>query len=774
MYLGGVLTTRTTLRQCTREETSRMAAAPQGDNTPFAWHPGPVWAVAVTSDGTQIISAGDDGTLRRWNSTTGDPLGTPLAGHTGPVWAVAVTSDGTQIISAGDDGTLRRWNTTTGLQLLGTGEPAERGLLADVLSDRESGHDALGITQDVHRIAALLAALAVTPPLSVALLGDWGTGKSSFMQQLRDRLTDLASRSAMNGAPNAFAAHVRQVTFNAWHYSDDHLWVGLVEHMFRELALPATATTRPAADQLHQLEETVATKQAALDRLNKDLRTIDNIDDRHGFLGALMAPLRGAHVARAALHRVGQEVRGSGRRLAGALTLAVLGVALVVVGIRLGAGLRVWLSGGGAVAVLGSLVTAWQALQKYTDKARETLRSDQQELDAEVNQAEEDLTSIDPARRLNQLLSEISTAERYERFRGLTGRIHYDLLRLSKDLAAARQAWQDRGATGTPPLQRIVLYVDDLDRCTPQRVVDVLQAVNLLLSMDLFMVVAAVDPRWLLKSLTRHHAGLFDEKVGPLDYLDKIFHIPFALRPMGEHAADYLRSLLPAEDVGPGQHPTPVIPDQHATATPVTETPQPVPAGSSHAPSEQEPTDPPTQPAAPEQIDRNPDIPTTSGPPTPSSPRMDLNPQGLRVHQVEQDFLARLTPVLPTPRAVKKLANLYRLLRLSVPADRLNAFLGQQHDGPYQAAALLLAAVVGAPHEARELLTGLADVSPGQDIVEVLTTDGLPARLGDLITTIRKDIPVHADAATYRNWATTIARYSFDTYDLFAEATTPA
>jgi len=49
---------------------------------------------------------------------------------------------------------------------------------------------------------------------------------------------------------------------------------------------------------------------------------------------------------------------------------------------------------------------------------------------------------------------------------------------------------------GPPPLQRIVLYVDDLDRCPPTKVVDVLRATHLLLALPLFVVIVAVDPRW--------------------------------------------------------------------------------------------------------------------------------------------------------------------------------------------------------------------------------------------------------------------------------------
>ena len=95
------------------------------------------------------------------------------------------------------------------------------------------------------------------------------------------------------------------------------------------------------------------------------------------------------------------------------------------------------------------------------------------------------------------------------------------------------------------PDRRIILYIDDLDRCPPGRVVEVLQAVHLLLAFPLFVAVVGVDPRWLLRSLEQHYlqiqsmpgrapsesADLLSETT-PHDYLEKIFQIPFALRHM--------------------------------------------------------------------------------------------------------------------------------------------------------------------------------------------------------------------------------------------------
>ena len=84
-------------------------------------------------------------------------------------------------------------------------------------------------------------------------------------------------------------------------------------------------------------------------------------------------------------------------------------------------------------------------------------------------------------------------------------------------------------AERVPEVQRIVLYVDDLDRCPSEKVVEVLQAVHLLLAFKLFVVVVGVDSRWLEHSLKAHYKDLLEE---PGNYLEKIFQIPFILQRM--------------------------------------------------------------------------------------------------------------------------------------------------------------------------------------------------------------------------------------------------
>ena len=87
---------------------------------------GSVLVLAVWSgpDGPMLASASNDGTVRRWNATTGAPVGDPMTGHTDWVTALVAWSgpDGPMLASASNDGTVRRCRTRPQL-------PASHGLM---------------------------------------------------------------------------------------------------------------------------------------------------------------------------------------------------------------------------------------------------------------------------------------------------------------------------------------------------------------------------------------------------------------------------------------------------------------------------------------------------------------------------------------------------------------------------------------------------------------------------------------------------------------------
>ncbi|NEP22522.1 caspase family protein, partial [Moorena sp. SIO3I6] len=92
-------------------------------------HTGWVTNIAFSPDGKQILSGSDDGTVRLWDTETGQLIHT-LEGHTDTVYEIAFSPDGQQILSGSSDNTVRLWDTETG-QLIHTLE-GHTSLVSDI------------------------------------------------------------------------------------------------------------------------------------------------------------------------------------------------------------------------------------------------------------------------------------------------------------------------------------------------------------------------------------------------------------------------------------------------------------------------------------------------------------------------------------------------------------------------------------------------------------------------------------------------------------------
>lgn len=128
---------------------------------------------------------------------------------------------------------------------------------------------------------------------------------------------------------------------------------------------------------------------------------------------------------------------------------------------------------------------------------------------------------------------------------------------------------------------------------------------------------------------------------------------------------------------------------------------------------------------------------------------------------------------MSSPRAIKKLANLYRLLRLSISSARLPDWLEGATPHPYQAAAVLLATVTEVPSESRALLVailGSSNATQSPEFPDADSRSAMPRAATKLAALIAAADPA-ADPISYRDpcrdWARAIARYGFQTYDLF-------
>ena len=213
---------------------------------------------------------------------------------------------------------------------------------------------------------------------------------------------------------------------------------------------------------------------------------------------------------------------------------------------------------------------------------------------------------------------------------------------------------------------RILVLIDDLDRCEPAKAVEVLQAVNLLLNFRSFVVCLGIDARIITGAVEKHYEGLLGRAgASGYEYLDKIVQIPFRIPEPGR--ADILTFI--ASQLGDPAKPEPE-PE-----------PEPEPAATSGTSGEAPPEPAATTPAG------DPSAVEPSGSEEPGAFDRDRIPAAQRrLAELEQllpppadvaftyaelEAFERFADLLrPNPRHLKRLVNVYRLVRsLAIARD---------------------------------------------------------------------------------------------------------
>ena len=193
------------------------------------------------------------------------------------------------------------------------------------------------------------------------------------------------------------------------------------------------------------------------------------------------------------------------------------------------------------------------------------IQSDIADREKKIQELENDLTDLASGKKLSSFIESRVTDQRYVNSLGIISWIRKDFEQLGSLLRVQSQLntnEPDKSADAQTKdkmneikvranvleVERIMLYIDDLDRCNKETVVRVLEAIHLLLAFDLFVVVVGVDPRWMYSALQQSYSGFLQtgkveqqtennlfhltKQATPFDYLEKIFQVPFLLKPI--------------------------------------------------------------------------------------------------------------------------------------------------------------------------------------------------------------------------------------------------
>jgi len=707
-------------------------------------------------------------------------------------------------------------------------QPFQQPTVAGFMADHWEGRDLLGIEADVNALASLVAAYKVEPPLSIGLFGDWGSGKSHFMRQMRKRVELLSQKARESGKPQnelGYYKNIVQIEFNAWHYIEGNLWASLVDHIFANLKLSETEPRKYADERRDELMQKLGLQEEIQDKINAKVQQCEDelrkVNDRKeqaeaelqhasaqlkGFREEVKANLKtlsvpvtftveekellkrlgiatGSTVTAADVHKNYLELkRGwnslrakwklfrTDRRVVRRYVLSALLVAIVIGGpvlLKLGVlpGLPTMV-----VSILGAIATllaaakpAWaqfqksvDALEKYDHEVERERQKRITELENEVSaltkevvaaklesdtvgkeivKLKADIENTSSSRILAEFIEDRAAASDYRRHLGLLALIRRDFEKL-RDLFEQQRKDEMQGTEvdDKKKINRIVLYIDDLDRCPPDRVVQVLQAIHLLLAFPLFVVVVGVDSRWITRSLQQSYDWLRESdeetltanhkeaesrdykrtEVGatPHDYLEKIFQIPFWLRSMNDNACvEFLDGLT--KDATDYKVPPSARPQPFNTAEEPRRVPEFVPRYTL--------TDLPPDPLVDVTFDdRLPGSPRQQKPTEPSvivqnTPEMlELAPRSLTFSSHEIDYMKQLVPLIGrSPRAVKRFLNCYRLIKVGLTPAEFDEFVGD--DGAslsYKAAMILLGVITGTPTVSSYVVEQLKEMPP--------------------------------------------------------------
>lgn len=572
----------------------------------------------------------------------------------------------------------------------------EQNLVGKFASDDPEGDDLLGMTREARALALVLAARDVKGPLSAGVFGPWGSGKSFFMNAVWKELEDLQERLNRERAQQAdiqnklqkkpplegkvresletqlasfqnpkFMGRLVEVRFNAWQYMETDIWSSLAHQVFRRLSQIETNANESSLKEFAQKLKTGA--RARREQAEKLLK------EKYGAgiwfqIRAFLSQLKNKPVATLCA-TLGVAVMTYSETIAKTINLPPWVVSLLA---TLGFFFPSVLS------IVSEVAAATESLEGFREASRDlkeaqSLENAAQEL---LVQAESGKAGTLPFRYLQSYSADTAT-QNYESKLGNLAVIRRDFEHLSK-LA--------------PADLRVIVFIDDLDRCPPGKVVDVLQAIHLLFSFRLFAVVVAVDSRWIAQSLQNHFQGLLDtdvkEVASPFDYLEKIIQIPFWIQPMDSQSTKNLLGSLfgtPESEASPTGNADDTAHKKDKEQNTKTE------MGTSGQKGE-----------------RNADLPTTPDMPKPPAPTL----LSLQLGRAERDYIDELADLLSTrpPRALKRFANVYQFLKASLsPAER-----GRWLDGEnprFRAVLFLLAVSTSLPLISTQLFALLEDDS---------------------------------------------------------------
>ena len=385
-------------------------------------------------------------------------------------------------------------------------------------SDRWTVNDRLGYRGYARAIRHFLMHPDTRPPLSISIQAPWGAGKTSLMRMIQDELDPEAVKAARAGGRKAQTIGALANTVSLKGFLD---MIGSQKTEPAKLAgtVPRRYTIWFNAwkyESGSQLWAGLAT--AIIDQLSARMNPVD----REKFLLFLQASRIDPAKVRSRIYDLAFSKTVNGLWSAW-IWLRSLVPAAVGVGAFSWIGTNALLPG-----VLGTMLWVSGEVLVLFGKSKK--------------EAEQEPVSVG--------LGDIITVPDYNSEIGFTHKVVEDLIRIFE--ALKRTTAPAEAEQSSPP--PIVVFIDDLDRCSPRKVADVVEGVNMFLAGDFMpcIFIIGMDPQMVSAALETAHQDITSQlprydRQTPLGwrFMDKFIQLPFTIPPPGVAELDhYTEGLL--------------------------------------------------------------------------------------------------------------------------------------------------------------------------------------------------------------------------------------
>ncbi|MEA3351746.1 MAG: SUMF1/EgtB/PvdO family nonheme iron enzyme [Chloroflexota bacterium] len=310
-----------------------------------------------------------------------------------------------------------------------------------ILDDHPTTKDLLDFAPYREILVDILRDADTSTPLTIGLFGSWGSGKTSLMRMLQDKINEPNNTSYFT------------VWFNAWKYNhEDALWRALILRVLDELRTKAY-------QQQAENDNKISNLDADLDRLEESLyRTVEWEELGRWTLDWAKA-----------LRNTTEE----------------------------------------AAEIALAFVPGGTPLVNIIKKTTEAITGEKSQSIADTFRQEAKTYRRQKLRSLEQFEREFQTL--------------------------LQQHIVNKGG-------RLIVFIDDLDRCLPEKSIDVLEGIKLFLDVPGCIFVLALDRDVVIKTLQTR----YQDRIKPRQYLEKIIQVPFQLPPIEKsYMQQYIDTLVP-------------------------------------------------------------------------------------------------------------------------------------------------------------------------------------------------------------------------------------